>query len=294
MVAALTVYDLCKAVDRARVIADVRLMKEAWRDPQGRHGVRAVSFLLMSDDFNRLYGDLAHLWPLISSPEEYVDEAAYCRRELRRHLGPGRHRILELGVGGGHNLSHLTGEFDATAVDLSEAMLAHSRRLNPSVTHYLGDMRTIRLGETFDAVLVHDAISYMTTEDDLLAVFNTARAHLRDGGVFLAAPDFYVETFKSPWVHYETRTFDSVELTYFQIDTDLDPADTQIESALVFFIHQGGELRIEVDRHVTGLFPIATWERLLTQAGFIPEKVDYPVSEDGRDSYLWTARVSEG
>ena len=247
----------------------------------------------MPDDFNRLYGDLADLFPLISSPEEYADEAAYYRRELRRHLGPGRHRILELGVGGGHNLSHLTGEFDATAVDLSEAMLAQSRRLNPSVTHHLGDMRTVRLGETFDAVLVHDAIAYMTTEDDLLAAFETARAHLRHGGLLLLAPDFYVETFTSPRVHHETRERDGVEFTYVEYDVDLDPTDTQVEGTFVFFIHEDGELRIEVDRHVTGLFPIATWERLLTEAGFIPAKVDYPVSEDGRDMYLWTARVAE-
>jgi hypothetical protein len=37
-------------------------------------------------------------------------------------------------------------------------------------------MRTVRLGETFDAVLVHDAISYMTSEADRLSVFETARS----------------------------------------------------------------------------------------------------------------------
>ena len=104
-------------------------------------------------------------------------------RPLRKHLGPGRHRLLELGVGGGHNLSHLTSEFDAAAVDLSPQMLELSRRLNPTVEHHLGDMRTVRLpGQVFDAVLIHDAICYMQTEDDLRAAFATARVHLRPGG----------------------------------------------------------------------------------------------------------------
>ena len=144
---------------------------------------------------NRLYDDLAHLWPLISPPEEYAEEACYWREVLRAKLGPGRHQVLELGVGGGHNLSHLTSDFQATAVDLSEKMLSLSRGLNPGVEHHLGDMRTVRLGRVFQAVLIHDAIQYMLTEADLRAAFATARAHLAPGGVIIAAPRLRLETY---------------------------------------------------------------------------------------------------
>ena len=48
-------------------------------------------------------------------------------------------------------------------------------RLNPGVAHHVGDMRSVRLGETLDAVLVHDAIDYMTTEVELRAAFETTR-----------------------------------------------------------------------------------------------------------------------
>lgn len=142
-----------------------------------------------------MYTDLAGYWPLVSPAEGYADEARHWRDALRAHLGPGRHRLLELGVGGGNNLSHLTCDFDAVAVDLSEGMLAHSRRQNPTVEHHVGDMRTVRLGRRFDAVLIHDAASYLTSEDDLRATFATAVAHLRPGGVFLCAPDWFTETF---------------------------------------------------------------------------------------------------
>ena len=125
-----------------------------------------------------MYNDLAYLWPIISPPEDYTEEAGYWRRAIRETLGEGRHHVLELGVGGGHNLSHLTADFQATAVDVSPRMLEISRTLNPDVEHHLGDMRTVRLGRTFDAVLIHDAVSYMLTEDDLRATFATARAHL--------------------------------------------------------------------------------------------------------------------
>ena len=243
------------------------------------------------DGRHRLYGDLAHLWPLMSPPDHYKEEARYWLRELRSRLAPGKRRILDLGTGGGHHLHQLTAEFDATAVDLSEAMLSHSRRLNPGVVHHIGDMRTVRLGETFDAVLVHDAISYMTTEADLLAVFATARAHLRPGGLLIAAPDDYTDTFDPPRVDYQTNRHAETELTYVEYSTDLDPTDTTIETTYVFFIKRGGKLHVEVDNHVTGLFPVATWERLLTQAGFEVDRVDYPVSKDGRAMYLWVGRL---
>lgn len=112
-----------------------------------------------------MYDDLAYLWPLVSAPEGYAREASYWHKALREKLGAGRHSILELGVGGGNNLSHLTRDFQATAVDLSEKMLAHSKKLNPNVEHHVGDMRTVRLGGTFKAVIIHDAISYMLPKE---------------------------------------------------------------------------------------------------------------------------------
>ena len=111
----------------------------------------------------RLYSEFAHLRPVISPPEGYAEEAEHRRSALRGRLGPGRRSILELGCGGGHLLSHLTGDFEAAAVDLSPHMPALSRKLNPGVEHHLGDTRSVRLPGKFDAALAHDAISYMLT-----------------------------------------------------------------------------------------------------------------------------------
>ena len=108
-------------------------------------------------------------------------------------------------------------------------MLTHSRRLNPGVSHHVGDMRTVRLGETFDAVLVHDAISYMTSEADRLSVLEMARAHLRPGGLLIVAPDYYTETFETPHIDYETNHYAETELTYAEYSADLDSDDTTIE-----------------------------------------------------------------
>ena len=67
--------------------------------------------------------------------------------------------MLELGSGGGNNASHLKAHFQLTLVDLSPAMLAVSRALNPECEHLQGDMRTVRLGRRFDAPTDHIAFT---------------------------------------------------------------------------------------------------------------------------------------
>jgi len=235
---------------------------------------------------NRMYDEFAHLWPLISAPKDYAGEARFWRETLREKLGPGRHEILEMGVGGGNNLSHLTADFQATGVDTSAKMLENSIRLNPGVEHHVGDMRTVRLGRTFDGVIVHDAISYMLTEADLEATFATARAHLDHGGVFVTAPDWYRETFREPAVSHGTNANDETELTHVEYAYDPDPADATIETVFFYLILEKGALRIEQDVHTTGLFPLETWLELLDRAGFEVEKRPYPVHEDGREAWL--------
>ncbi len=235
-----------------------------------------------------LYDKLAYLWPVISPPEDYAEEAIHWRQALRRYLGPGRHRILELGVGGGHNLSHLTAEFDATAVDISPKMLELSRRLNPTVEHHLGDMRTFRLpGRIFDAVLIHDAICYMLTEDDLRAAFATARAHLRPGGLLLVAPDLVRDTFRPGMKLRWSTQSDGVEITTEETVHDQDPNDTLVESHFTYTITERGAKRIERDIHITGLFSLATWRALLEEAGFDTERIPLPGDGDGCGEHLF-------
>ncbi len=235
---------------------------------------------------SKMYGELARYWPLISPAGNYVKESAIWRDVLRHKLGPGRHSILELGVGGGCNLSHLTSEFDAVAADISPQMVEQARKLNPGVEFHVGDMRTIRLGRTFKAVLIHDAISCMLTEDELRAAFATAAAHLEPGGVFLTSPDWVRESFEGPITDCATHRDAATTFTYMGYIYDPDPADTTVKVLYRYFIREGGELRIEDDEHVLGLFPTQTWLRLLREAGFGPESLPYDV-EGGHGAPLF-------
>jgi hypothetical protein len=230
----------------------------------------------------RLYEDLAFLMPLVSPPEEYAEEASHWREILRDKLGDGKHKVLELGAGGGHNLSHLTADFELTATDISETMLGQCGRLNPGVELIPGDMRTLRLRRVFAAVLIHDAISYMLTEPDLLAAFKTAAAHLESGGILIASPDRFTETFRAPGIEHATHSDGSAEVSYLEYTYDPDTSDSEVETVMFYLIRTPDGLRIEHDRHVTGLFPRDTWIRLLDEAGFSSEIRLFHLGEDRR------------
>ena len=203
---------------------------------------------------------------------------------------------MELGVGGGHNLSHLTSDFNATAVDISPQMLALSIELNPGVQHHLGDMRSVRLGQTFDGVLIHDAISYMLNEGDLRATFATARIHLRRGGVLLVAPDWVREVFKGTTVLHWVRKKGDVEVTIQEYLHDPDPAGTELESIFTYTIDENGNQRVERDTHIMGLFPVNTWTTLMEEAGFEVETLRLPAQAGGYGAFLFvgTLRSPQG
>ena len=228
----------------------------------------------------RLYDDLAHLWPIISPPEEYIPDAFLWRNVILERLGPARFsdgrrpRLLELGCGGGHLLSHLTPHFDAEAVDLSPRMLELSRSLNPTTVHHLGDMRTIRLDRRFDVVAIYDAVNYMLDEADLRAAIATAVHHLNPGGLLLLAPDCLRDSFRGPRVIDWTRHDRQRDVTFIEYTADPNPADTTIESVFLFIINRDGKITVEQDRHTSGLFPKSTWLTLLEAAGFDAEYLE--------------------
>lgn len=233
-----------------------------------------------------MYTDFAHLWPLISDPADYAAEAAVWANVLQDRLGPGRLSILELGVGGGNNLSHLTSCCDAVAVDLSEGMLEHSRRLNPSVEHHVGDMRTVRLNREFDAVLIHDAVSYLLTEEDIRATLQTAAIHLRTSGVLVMAPDHFEENFVDGTLRHDTAEDSDTKLIHIDYVYRPDPTRPRYESRMIYIIRQGGQVQIEQDNHVFGLFAQQVWLDLMQEAGFEASTAPYDVHEDHHQSCL--------
>jgi SAM-dependent methyltransferase len=229
----------------------------------------------------KLYGELAPWYSLLTHPSDYAEEADHIARLVDAAIEGPAETLLELGTGGGANASYLKKRFECTLTDISEDMLDVSRALNPECEHVLGDMRTLRLGRTFDVVLLHDAVMYMVTEDDLRAALVTAAAHLRPGGVLVITPDFTAESFEADAKHGGHDGPDGRSLRYLEWHVDPDPADTSYVTDFVMLLREPGKpLRVEHDQHVEGLFDDATWRRLLEEAGLEVLDVDALGVED--------------
>lgn len=218
----------------------------------------------------RLYTDLANWWPLFSHPDDYAEEADWILNAFEDVLGRLPREIIELGSGGGNTASHIILKTRMTLVDPSEAMLEVSRRLNPTADHVAGDMRSLRLGLLFDAVLIHDAIDYMISTTDLVAALATARAHLAPDGAVVVLPDHVAETF-APSV--ESGGHDAADgtgrgvryLAWTQPRRN-DAALYDVDYAILLRDEHGGVEAVH-DRHTHGLFSRDVWRDSFVRAG---------------------------
>lgn len=227
---------------------------------------------MQNDRTPRLYSELAWLWPLWGDPAgEYAEYCEEVTRLIRQNARRAVHSVLIIGCGGGKNAFNLKRNFQVTGLDLSPDMLKLARNLNPECEFVEGDMRDCNLGRTFDAILMDDGLSYMTSRNDLKAAFKTARRHLAPGGVLVTTPDSTTETFiqsqTSVTPGITGRGPEGTEVIFIENNYDPDLGDDWYETTMVFLIRESGKLRIETDHHRLGLFPVAFWRKTLADIG---------------------------
>ena len=235
----------------------------------------------------RFYHDIAEWWPVISPPAEYAEEAMLYVDMIRTSARRPVREVLELGSGGGNNASHMKGAFGMTLVEPSDGMRENSRRLNPECEHLPGDMRHVRLGRTFDAVFVHDAVVYMTTEDDLREALETVAVHLAPGGVALVAPDATRESFSEATEHGGSEDEKGRQARYLEWTLPPEPGETTYTVHYAFMLRGAdGSVRVVHDVHREGLFPRATWLRLFREVGLDAELAPRIIEGSEYDSFL--------
>jgi SAM-dependent methyltransferase len=215
-----------------------------------------------------LYAELAEWWPVISPPAEYADDGAVINAIFAAADLPVS-TVLDLGAGGGHVALHVKAGRSLTLVDLSPDMLAVSAHANPDCEHVEGDMRTIRIGRQFDAVLVHDAIDYVTSQHDLERVIRTAYAHCRPGGLAVFVPDHTAETFRAGTGGGGGQDGTGRRASFRERTSDPVPDDDWILAEYEFTLRAAdGTVRVVPEAHRLGSFGKDTWLRLLRAAGF--------------------------
>jgi hypothetical protein len=150
-------------------------------------------------------------------------------------------------------------------------------------------MRSLRLNRVFDAVLIHDAIMYMTSEAELARAVETAFMHTRPGGSAVFAPDCVRETFAES-TNLLTGADATRALRGIEWSWDPDPSDDTTRVEYVFALRDAnGDVRTVHDRHLEGLFSIATWRRVLEAAGYRVEQVPRPL-DDGQSDEVFACQ----
>lgn len=244
--------------------------------------------------------EYARLYEAKYATKEYGLECDRLLELLRNPLFGSIKKILDLGCGsGGHAFELAKRGFSVHAVDRSASMI--DRALSKSESKespifLVGDATDLDLGQEFDVVIMMFAVmSYLVSNDDVLAAFNSVQRHLRPGGLFLAdfwygpgvlseSPQERSSSFAVDGAITHTRVRPSLELDRdvcrleYQISQDgKDQVTIEIHEIRYFFIPE-----IEQTLQATGLkllrtFDGSDWSRpldgVIWTAGFMAMKV---------------------
>lgn len=124
-------------------------------------------------------------YDLLYRDKNYAAEADYIDRLLQDHGILGKD-VLEFGSGTGKHGRLLAARgYRITGIERSAEMVVRATWADGFACHQ-GDICTVQLGRTFDAVLsLFHVISYQTSNDAAKAVFARAADHLQSGGLFV-------------------------------------------------------------------------------------------------------------
>ncbi|OGT06722.1 MAG: hypothetical protein A2103_01145 [Gammaproteobacteria bacterium GWF2_41_13] len=136
----------------------------------------------------KVFNTYARYYDLLYQDKDYLAEATYVDGLIKK-FHPQAKSILNLGCGTGRHDSYFQGMgYLVCGVDLSDEMLVEARKraIPEKLEFFTGDARNVDLHRKFDVVVaLFHVMSYQTTDDDVLAVFETVKRHLAPGGIFL-------------------------------------------------------------------------------------------------------------
>ena len=111
-------------------------------------------------NYDKIAPEFAAMRNDFSTEKKYLDL-------LKNYLKPGD-EILDLGCGHGFLASYLSEQqFKVIGIDASEKLLGIAKRNHPSMNFIFGDIRTVEINKTFDAVLEWWCLFHLPKEDQL-------------------------------------------------------------------------------------------------------------------------------
>jgi SAM-dependent methyltransferase len=124
---------------------------------------------------------------LYRHPDLY--EAVYCRSAgnvqnmckmlFSRHRKSPPCTVLDMGCGTGYDLAYFNDEgYRCTGVDYQRKMINYARTRYSGIDFRVGDLRTIRLGQTFDVIICLGwVLAYVNSNEELSLAMDTFAVH---------------------------------------------------------------------------------------------------------------------
>jgi SAM-dependent methyltransferase len=237
-----------------------------------------------ADAYDALYQD-----------KDYDAEVGVVERVFQTYADGSVKRVLDLGCGtGGHSVVLAERGYEVVGVDRSESMLARAEARGSRARFEVGDLATLELAETFDAVLLMFAVlGYQVGNSDVAAALQTARRHLRPGGVL------FLDAWYGPAVLAE-RPSDRVKVVGDGESQVLRSVSSELDARHhVCLVHyhvwrlEQGRLVSETREHHTMryFFPLEL-ELFLDMAGFEPRRLGgFPDLEAEPGQSSWNVGV---
>jgi ubiquinone/menaquinone biosynthesis C-methylase UbiE len=199
--------------------------------------------------------------------KDYAAESAQVHEIVQRSTrGTGR-RLLDVARGTGGHVEHLTRWYAVEGVDQSPAMLEIARRRNPDVVFHQGDMTTLQLGETFDAVVcLFSSIGYVQTVEKLNQTLQAFARHTTPGGVVVIDGWVTPDRWKPLYLH--ALLVDEPDLKIARLARNVQEGMRSIMNMHHLVVTADGATSF-VERHEMGLFTPEQYCVAFEQAGLM-------------------------
>ena len=217
-----------------------------------------------------IFTDYSRYYDLLYKDKDYIGETNYILTVLNKQ-GITQGELLEYGSGTGKH-GHLLAErgYQVHGIERSAEMTCRAV-IGDGFTCQEGNICTVQLGRTFDAVLsLFHVISYQVSNSDLTAVFARAAEHLLPGGIFIFdfwySPAVYTQR---PTVRVKRMEDDELEMTRLA-EPAVWPNENRVDVHYTIFARQktSGIMQITNEVHSMRHFSLPEIDLLANQNSF--------------------------
>lgn len=213
-----------------------------------------------------LYGKLAKYYDYIYFDKDYRHEAAVINNILKKYKVK---TVLDVACGTGNHAKYLHKKYKITGLDLNKNMIDIAKKKVRGVKFILGDMKTFKLPQKFDAIMcMFTSISYNIDKKQLKKTLNNFYNHLNRGGIILFDTGATKERYNK--IHRlmdDVKYFENKNLTVVRISKDIGYRN-KIRASFSYLIRDGRRFYYMRDLHILGMFSKKQIKNVMHGIGF--------------------------